>query len=65
MWMTAADFRSFVDAQQAVGEAFMDKRNWTRMSILNTAAAGQFSTDRTMLDYNRDIWRAQPIAFEE
>jgi starch phosphorylase len=55
-WMTAADFRSYVDAQQATGEAFLDQRRWLRMSILNSAASGRFSTDRTMREYNRDIW---------
>ena len=61
-WLTAADFRSFVDAQQGVADAFRDSERWTRMSILNTANSGKFSTDRTMLDYNRDIWRLTPTA---
>jgi len=60
-WMTAADFRSFVDAQAAVEEAYSDVERWTRMSILNTASSGQFSTDRTMRDYNEDIWNLEPI----
>ncbi|MEO0998234.1 MAG: glycogen/starch/alpha-glucan phosphorylase, partial [Pseudomonadota bacterium] len=61
-WMTAADFRSFVDAQQRVNETWQDAALWTRMSILNTAASGRFSTDRTMRDYNDDIWQLEPIA---
>jgi starch phosphorylase len=60
-WMTAADFRSYVDAQQKVAEAFGDQARWTRMSILNSAASGRFSTDRTMREYNRDIWGLEPI----
>jgi len=60
-WMTAADFRSFVDAQDNAGRAYQDEAHWTRMSILNTAHSGRFSTDRTMRDYNRDIWRLDPI----
>ena len=60
-WMTAADFRAFVDAQQSVCDAYLDVERWTRMSILNTAASGGFSTDRTMRDYNRDIWQLKPI----
>jgi len=60
-WMTAADFRSFVDAQVLAAEAYTDTDRWIRMSILNTAASGQFSTDRTMRDYNDDIWRLEPI----
>jgi len=60
-WMTAADFRSFVDAQAAAAEAYRDAERWTRISILNTAASGRFSTDRTMRDYNEEIWRLEPI----
>jgi starch phosphorylase len=61
-WLTAADFRSFVDAQERVAEAYRDRGRWTRMSILNSASSGKFSTDRTMLDYNRDIWGLTPTA---
>ena len=61
MWMTAADFRSFLDAQAAVGDAYKDRDRWTRMSILNSACSGTFSTDRTMRDYNEDIWHLEPI----
>ena len=60
-WMTAADFRSFIDAQQRANDAYQDVDHWTRMSILNTAASGVFSTDRTMRDYNDDIWHLEPI----
>ncbi len=62
MWMTAADFRSYVDAQERVAEAYRDQERWTRMSILNTASSGRFSTDRTIGEYNRDIWKSNPIA---
>ena len=61
LWMTAADFRSFVDTQAAAAEAYRDTRRWTRMSILNTASSGRFSTDRTMRDYNEGIWHLDPI----
>ncbi len=56
-WMTIADFRGFIDAQQKVSDAFQDQDNWTRMSILNTASSGKFSTDRTIGEYNSDIWK--------
>ncbi|TAN71837.1 MAG: glycogen/starch/alpha-glucan phosphorylase [Methylobacter sp.] len=61
-WMTIADFRSFIDAQKRVEDAYRDKDHWTRMSILNCANSGKFSTDRTIGEYNRDIWKleAQP-----
>ncbi|MEQ1590275.1 MAG: glycogen/starch/alpha-glucan phosphorylase [Gallionella sp.] len=61
-WLTAADFRSYVDAQQKVAAAYRDTEQWTRMSIINTATSGKFSSDRTILDYNRDIWHLPRIA---
>jgi starch phosphorylase len=58
--MTLADFRSYIDAQHRVSVAWHDQANWTRLSILNTASSGFFSTDRTMQEYNRDIWKLNP-----
>jgi len=55
-WMTAADFRSYIDAQHNVSLAYQDETNWAKMSILNTAASGRFSSDRTISEYNSDIW---------
>ena len=55
-WMVAADFRSFVDAQQLVATAYQNRERWTRMSIMNTACSGKFSTDRTISNYNEEIW---------
>ncbi len=60
-WMVAADFRSFVDAQQLVAAAYQDRERWVRMSIMNTACSGKFSTDRTIQEYNEDIWRLTPM----
>ncbi|HEY8035080.1 MAG TPA: glycogen/starch/alpha-glucan phosphorylase [Methylobacter sp.] len=60
-WMTIADFRSYIDAQKRVEAAYQDKDHWTRMSILNCANSGKFSTDRTINDYNRDIWKLEPV----
>ena len=66
-WMVAADFRSFVDAQKLVAAAYQDRERWTRMSIINTACSGKFSTDRTISDYNEEIWhlKAMPIGDAE
>ena len=61
-WLVAADFRSFVDAQRCAADAYRDQDRWQRMSILNTAYSGKFSTDRTMRDYNRDIWKLEPLS---
>lgn len=56
-WLTLADFRSFVDAQERVSLAWTQPDQWQRMSILNTSRSGYFSTDRTMENYNNDIWK--------
>jgi starch phosphorylase len=56
-WLTLADFRSYIDCQDNVADFFRDKDAWTRMSILNTANSGFFSTDRTMQQYNDEIWK--------
>ncbi|MEO0573978.1 MAG: glycogen/starch/alpha-glucan phosphorylase [Pseudomonadota bacterium] len=60
-WMTIADFGAFIEAQDRVDAAYSNQAQWTRMSILNTAHSGQFSTDRTMQDYNDDIWHLEPL----
>lgn len=60
-WMTAADFPSYIEAQRSAAMAYRDLEHWTRMSILNTAASGKFSTDRTIGDYNREIWGLAPV----
>ncbi len=59
--MTVADFRSYVDAQHQAGLAYRDQARWTQMSIINSAASGKFSTDRTMDEYNREIWKLEKI----
>jgi len=56
-WLTLADFRTYVDVQDRVSHAYHDRDAWTRMSISNTACSGFFSTDRTMQEYNSDIWK--------
>jgi starch phosphorylase len=61
-WMTAADFGSYVAAQRKASEVYLDQETWTKISILNTAASCKFSIDRTIGEYNRDIWKLQPIS---
>ena len=60
-WMTLADFRSFIDAQQRAADAFRDQDQWSRMSIINTASCARFSSDRTIRDYNKDIWKLETV----
>jgi starch phosphorylase len=61
-WVTAADFHDFVLAQRRAAEAYLDRERWVRMSIMNTATSGHFSTDRTIEEYNRDIWKLDPVS---
>lgn len=56
-WLTIADFRSFIDAQRQVNATYLDVELWNRMSILNSANSGWFSSDRTISEYARDIWK--------
>jgi starch phosphorylase len=60
-WMTIADFRSYIDAHQRAAEAYQDKKRWLAMSIINSANSGKFSTDRTMEEYNEQIWKLEKI----
>ena len=60
-WVTIADFRSFVAAQKRVEAAFQDKDRWTKMSIINCANSGKFSTDRTIAEYNNELWKLTPV----
>lgn len=56
-WLTLADFRSYIDAQEKVSRAYQNRTAWITKSINNTACSGYFSTDRTMREYNDEIWK--------
>jgi starch phosphorylase len=60
-WLTAADFADYVRAQREAATAYRDQSAWVRMSILNAAAVGKFSSDRTIAEYNQDIWKLTPV----
>jgi len=60
-YLALADYRSYVDRQDAVDDAWRDPDRWTGMSIRNTAHCGFFSSDRTIRDYCREIWRVGPV----
>jgi starch phosphorylase len=55
-YMLLADYQPYIDAQHRVSEAYGDQDAWTRMSILNCARVGHFSSDRSIRDYCREIW---------
>ncbi|GAB4179216.1 MAG: glycogen/starch/alpha-glucan phosphorylase [Terrimicrobiaceae bacterium] len=60
-FLCLADFRAYSDSQLLVDAAFRDKSRWARMAILNTARMGKFSSDRTIQEYAREIWRLEPV----
>jgi starch phosphorylase len=60
-WMVTADFRSYVEAQERAARAYRDPEAWSRSSVLNAAASGRFSSDRTVAEYNREIWKLEPV----
>lgn len=61
-YLLLADFAPYLECCERAAEAFRDRDGWTRMSILNAARSGFFSSDRTIRQYCEDIWRVQPVA---
>ncbi|MFO7643724.1 MAG: glycogen/starch/alpha-glucan phosphorylase [Desulfosarcina sp.] len=60
-YMVLADYRAYVTAQEAVDKLFLDKEEWARRSILNTARMGKFSSDRSVMEYATRIWNLKPL----
>ncbi|CAN1232004.1 Alpha-glucan phosphorylase, H isozyme [Linum grandiflorum] len=58
-FLVGQDFPSYLDAQERVDKAYMDRKKWLRMSIMNTAGSGKFSSDRTISQYAKEIWNVQ------
>jgi starch phosphorylase len=63
-YMLLADYQSYVDCQDRVSLAYKDQEAWTRMSILNVARIGKFSSDRAIRDYCADIWKTWPVKIQ-
>ena len=63
-YMVLADFDAYHRAQMQVDALYRDTEAWTKKSIVNVARIAKFSSDRTILEYNRDIWRAEPVPIE-
>ncbi|MFM8719166.1 MAG: glycogen/starch/alpha-glucan phosphorylase [Chthoniobacterales bacterium] len=53
--------QSYIKAQEQVSKAFKDKARWGKMAVLNTARVGKFSSDRTIAEYAKDIWKLKPV----
>ena len=60
-FLVLADYASYVECQDRVSAAWQDTGRWTRMSILNTARSGKFSSDRAISEYCDDIWNVWPV----
>ena len=63
-YMLLADYQSYIDCQDRVSEAYKDRDAWTRMSILNVARIGKFSSDRSIRDYCAEIWKSWPVKIQ-
>lgn len=63
-YLLLADYQSYIDCQEQVSQAYRNWDHWTRMSILNTARMGKFSSDRSIRDYCQNIWKVQPVPVE-
>jgi starch phosphorylase len=61
-YMLFADYQAYVDCQARVADAYTQPNEWTRMSIVNTARVGRFSSDRSIREYCRHIWHVEPLA---
>jgi starch phosphorylase len=60
-YLVLADFEYYHQCQQQVNALYLDRPSWTRKTILNVARMGRFSSDRTVMGYNEDIWRAKSL----
>jgi starch phosphorylase len=60
-YLLLADYRSYIDRQVEVGNIFRDEKRWTRMSILNAARMGKFSSDRAIREYCEKVWGVRPL----
>ena len=64
-YMLLGDLRSYADCQQTVDALYKSPKLWDRKAILNVARAGRFSSDRTIQEYAREIWRVEPCEIQQ
>jgi starch phosphorylase len=63
-YVLLADYQSYLNCQEQISQAYQDRDKWTKMSILNVARMGKFSSDRTIREYATDIWQVRPVTVE-
>jgi starch phosphorylase len=63
-YLHLADLKSYSEAHAKLGELYRDPEGWSRKAILNIAASGKFSSDRTIAEYAKEIWQANPCPVE-
>jgi len=64
-YMLLADYQAYIECQEQVSQAFQDKEKWTKMSIYNSVRMGKFSSDRTIMEYAKEIWGATPVKINQ
>jgi glycogen phosphorylase len=64
-YMLLADYQAYVDCQMRVSQLFNDNDQWNRMSILNVARIGKFSSDRAIREYCQEVWHAGPAKIQD
>ncbi|HMD21214.1 MAG TPA: glycogen/starch/alpha-glucan family phosphorylase, partial [Alloacidobacterium sp.] len=60
-YLLFADYQSYIDCQDQVGETYQDTEKWNKMSVLNAARMGKFSSDRSIREYSQNIWRVDKL----
>ena len=64
-YMLLADYQDYIECQEQVSQAFQDQGKWTKMSIYNSVRMGKFSSDRTIMEYAKEIWEAEPVKINQ
>ena len=64
-YMLLADYQAYIECQEQVSQAFQDQEKWTKMSIYNSVRMGKFSSDRTIMEYAKEIWGATPVKINQ
>jgi starch phosphorylase len=63
-YMLCADYPSYIGCQERVGRTYLKQEDWLRMSVLNVARMGKFSSDRAIREYCKNIWQISPVVID-